>query len=75
MQMEAQREGDEMPNQKRQYTMSEDARKQRIKFGFKRNLEYSGQWTMIRIRPEQRDALKKKYGSLKAAFDFAEHAR
>lgn len=59
---------------KRQYTMSKDAYRQRVTVGFKRNMSYSGEWTMVRMRPEQRDALKRKYGSLKAAFDFAEHA-
>ena len=60
-------------NQHRQYTMSQDAYRQRLKYGFKKNMRYSGEWTMVRMRPEQRDRLKRKFGSLKAAFDYAEN--
>lgn len=53
--------------------MSQDAYRQRLKYGFKKNMRYSGEWTMVRMRPEQRDRLKRKFGSLKAAFDYAEN--
>lgn len=66
-----------MPNTAgtRQYTMSRDAYNQRVKYGFRKDMRYSGAWTMVRMRPEQRDALKRKFGSLKAAFDYAEKGR
>lgn len=59
----------------RQYTMSKDAHKQRIKFGFQKNMNYSGEWTMVRMRVETRKALKDKFGSLNSAFEFALKAR
>ena len=55
--------------------MSRDAYNQRVKYGFRKDMRYSGAWTMVRMRPEQRDALKRKFGSLKAAFDYAEKGR
>ena len=61
--------------QKRQYTMSKDAIKQRIKYGFQKDPRYSGKWTMVRMRLDVREALKSKFGSLQAAYDFAINAR
>lgn len=65
----------ESEQQKRPYTMSKDALKQRIKYGFQRDPRYSGAWTMVRMRLDVREALKKKFGSLQAAYDFAMNAR
>lgn len=62
-------------NNKRHYTMSKDAIAQRIKYGFKKDAKFSGVWTMVRMRPEVRDALKAKFGSLSAAFEYAMNAR
>lgn len=55
----------------RPYTMSKDALRQRKKYGFQRNAMFSGEWTMVRMRKEIREGLKRKYGSLQKAFDFA----
>lgn len=55
--------------------MSKDAIAQRIKYGFKKDAKFSGVWTMVRMRPEVRDALKAKFGSLSAAFEYAMNAR
>lgn len=60
---------------KRPYTMSKDALRQRIKYGFQRDKKFSGEWTMVRMRKEIREGLFKKYGSLKKAFDFALNAK
>lgn len=64
-----------MGNTTRQYTMSKDALSQRKKYGFKRDLRFSGEWTMVRMRKEIRDGLKKKYGSLNKAYEFAMNAK
>jgi hypothetical protein len=60
---------------RRSYTMSKDAINQRIKYGFQRDTNFSGEWTMVRMRTEVRDALKKKFGTLTNAFDFALKAK
>lgn len=64
-----------MNNQKRQYTMSKDAINQRKKYGFQKDEKFSGEWTMVRMRKEVREGLKKKFGSLTKAFDFALNAK
>lgn len=64
-----------MGNNTRQYTMSKDALSQRKKYGFQRDLRFSGEWTMVRMRKEIRDGLKKKYGSLNKAYEFAMNAK
>lgn len=64
-----------MGNSTRQYTMSKDALSQRKKYGFQRDLRFSGEWTMVRMRKEIRDGLKKKYGSLNKAYEFAMNAK
>lgn len=56
---------------KRTYTMSKDALRQRVKYGFKKNPRYSGEWTMVRMRKDIRDALKKRWGSLHKAYEYA----
>lgn len=56
---------------KRGYTMSKDAFRQRIKYGFKRDPKFSGEWTMVRMRKDIRNALKRKFGTLHDAFEFA----
>lgn len=61
----------EQQTSKRTYTMSKDALRQRIKYGFQKDPRYSGEWTMVRMRRDVRDALKEKYGSLNAAYQFA----
>ena len=61
----------EKMNEKRQYTMSVDAFAQRRKYGFKRNEKFSGEWTMVRMRKDVRDGLKRKFGSLHSAFEYA----
>lgn len=64
-----------MGNTTRQYTMSKDALSQRKKYGFQKDLRFSGEWTMVRMRKEIRDGLKKKYGSLNKAYEFALNAK
>lgn len=64
-----------MGNNTRQYTMSKDALSQRKKYGFQRDLRFSGEWTMVRMRKEIRDGLKKKFGSLNKAYEFAMNAK
>lgn len=59
----------------RNYTMSKDAHAQRVKYGFKRDMNFSGEWTMVRMRQEVRDGLKRKFGTLANAFDFALKAK
>lgn len=56
---------------KRQYTMSKDALKQRKTYGFKKDLRFTGEWTMVRMRKDIKDKLKNKFGSLSKAFEFA----
>lgn len=58
-------------NNKRPYTMTKDAIEQRKKYGFQRNANFSGEWTMVRMRTDVRDALKRKFGSLCKAYDYA----
>lgn len=58
-------------NGKRPYTMTKDAMEQRKRYGFKRDLRFSGEWTMVRMRTDVRDALKRKFGSLCAAYEYA----
>lgn len=70
-----QQPGSDVRRFKRQYTMSEDALKQRRKYGFQKDAAFSGEWTMVRIRKEIRESLKRKYGSLQKAFEFAMNAR
>lgn len=65
----------EQNKQTRQYTMSKDALNQRIKYGFKRDFNFSGGWTMVRMRIEIREALKRKFGTLSKAFEFALNAQ
>lgn len=62
-----------MPQQqeKRHYTMTKDAMAQRRKYGFQRNTNFSGEWTMVRMRTDVRDALKRKFGSLHSAYEYA----
>lgn len=51
--------------------MSQEAYNQRVKAGFKKDPNFSGEWTMVRIRKDVRDALKKKYGTFTKLFDKA----
>ena len=37
--------------------MSQEAYNQRVKAGFKKNPNFSGEWTMVRIRKDVRDKL------------------
>ena len=55
--------------------MSKDAMNQRKKYGFQKDEKFSGEWTMVRMRKEVREGLKKKFGSLTKAFDFALNAK
>ena len=57
--------------EKRPYTMTKDAVAQRKKYGFQRNYRFSGEWTMVRMRTDIRDKLKRKFGSLHAAYEYA----
>lgn len=52
------------------YTMTEAAHAQRVKAGFVKDPAYSGKWTNIRIRPEDRDAIKERFGSLVAGIKY-----
>lgn len=56
---------------KRPYTMTKDAMDQRKKYGFQKDARFSGEWTMVRMRTDVRDALKRKFGSLCKAYDYA----
>lgn len=51
--------------------MTKDAVAQRKKYGFQRNYRFSGEWTMVRMRTDIRDRLKRKFGSLHAAYEYA----
>lgn len=51
--------------------MTRDAMRQRKKYGFQRNKRFSGEWTMVRMRTEIRNALKRKFGSLCKAYEYA----
>ena len=53
------------------YTMTRDAMRQRKKYGFQRDKSFSGCWTMVRMRTDIRDALKRKFGSLCRAYEYA----
>lgn len=51
--------------------MSQEAYNQRVKAGFKKDPRYSGEWTMVRIRKDIREKLKRKYGTIQRAFEYA----
>lgn len=51
--------------------MSQKAYDQRVKAGFKKDPNFSGEWTMVRIRKDVRDKLKHRYGTIQRAFMFA----
>ena len=51
--------------------MSKKAYDQRVSAGFKKDPRFSGEWTMVRIRKDVRDKLKRKYGTISKAFMFA----
>ena len=51
--------------------MTRDAMRQRKKYGFQRDKSFSGCWTMVRMRTDIRDALKRKFGSLCRAYEYA----
>lgn len=51
--------------------MSQEAYNQRVNAGFKKNPNFSGEWTMVRIRKDVRDYLKRKYGTFTRLFELA----
>ena len=55
--------------------MSQEAYNQRVKAGFKKNPNFSGEWTMVRIRKDVRDKLKAKFGTFKKLYEFALNAK
>ena len=66
-----QMQSEEGKTERHPYTMTRDAMRQRKKYGFQRNKRFSGEWTMVRIRTEIRNALKRKFGSLCKAYEYA----
>ena len=55
--------------------MSQEAYNQRVKAGFKKNPNFSGEWTMVRIRKDVRDKLKAKFGTFTKLYEFALNAK